>query len=312
MSSTGSPRGSRPTQLLAATTRRLAAAGITSAAAEARALLASVVDGELILAPDLDADQRARLDDRIAARLAGTPLQHVLGVMPFCHLELISDARALIARPETELLAAAAITELQRLAASRSAADPLLAIDLGTGSGALALALATSIDHLQVIAVDIDDDALALAADNVARYRDVLAERGSSVSLHRADLRALHLADLAISAGAHVVVANPPYLPDGEIPPADVTRDPARALFGGGADGMDLPRATVRTAARLLRTGGLALVEHHDSQGPAMRAAATAAGLIEPATHRDLAGRDRFASARARFTPEPISGKIEP
>ncbi|WP_250506375.1 N5-glutamine methyltransferase family protein [Bowdeniella massiliensis] len=304
MSSTASPRDSRPAaRLLPDLTARLAAAGLTSPAAEARALLTHVVAGELLLAPPLTGEQVERLERLVARRLAGDPLQHVLGEMAFCHLTLASDSRALIARPETELLAEAAVRELARMQAAGD--RPFLVADLGTGSGALALAIATRIPRTRVLACDIDSDALALAAVNTERYATELAAADSRVELIHADFTTWQA-----PAPLDLLVANPPYLPDGELPPADVTKDPRRALFGGGEDGMELPRATLGAAARLLAPGALAIIEHHDSQGEAMRRTAHAAGLTNIQTHRDLAGRERYLTVRCTVGAE--RGKIEP
>jgi release factor glutamine methyltransferase len=98
-----------------------------------------------------------------------------------------------------------------------------------------------------------------------------------------------------------VVVANPPYIPPDAVPVDLEVRDhdPARALYGGGADGLEVPRLVVAAAARLLRVGGLVVMEHGDEQGPAVRAlVGGAGGFADIATHRDLTGRDRYVTAR--------------
>ena len=98
-----------------------------------------------------------------------------------------------------------------------------------------------------------------------------------------------------------MVIANPPYIPPGARPvdPEVRDHDPALALYGGGRDGLEVPRAVAAAAARLLRVGGLLVMEHADVQGAAARAMVTATGAFEGAvTLPDLAGRDRMVVAR--------------
>ena len=100
---------------------------------------------------------------------------------------------------------------------------------------------------------------------------------------------------------ADVVVSNPPYVPDGMVPrdPEVQRYDPAAALYGG-PDGLDPMRAGVRTAARLLRPGGLLAVEHGEAQGAEVRGLLPGGAWRDPATHPDLTGRDRVTTARLR------------
>jgi release factor glutamine methyltransferase len=118
---------------------------------------------------------------------------------------------------------------------------------------------------------------------------------GSSVRLHAGDF-ADALGDLV--AAVDVVVSNPPYIPPGAIPrdPEVVAHDPARALYGSGADGLGEVRAVVATADRLLACGGLLVVEHADTQADAVLAL-LGEQWDEPRSHSDLAGRDRFVTA---------------
>ena len=98
-----------------------------------------------------------------------------------------------------------------------------------------------------------------------------------------------------------VVISNPPYIPDDAVPldPEVAGHDPHRALFGGGPDGLDLPGQVVAAAVRLLRPGGLFVMEHADVQGRAVRDLVDRTAAFDPATtHRDLTGRDRFLLAR--------------
>ncbi|MDR3069221.1 MAG: peptide chain release factor N(5)-glutamine methyltransferase, partial [Cellulomonas sp.] len=111
------------------------------------------------------------------------------------------------------------------------------------------------------------------------------------------------LADL--TGRVDVVVANPPYIPPDQVPvdPEVRDHDPDLALYGGGADGLDVPRAALAAAVRLLVPRGLLVMEHAEVQAPAVRAAAQAAGLVEVRTEPDLTGRPRAVVARAVGVP---------
>ena len=164
-----------------------------------------------------------------------------------------------------------------------------LVVDLCTGSGAIALAVADEVPEAVVHAVELAPAALAWAARNLA---------GSRVVLHEGDARA---ALPELDGTVDVVVANPPYIPDDGLvrDPEVLEHDPAEALWGGGPDGLDLMRGVVAAAARLLRAGGWLVVEHADVQGESVPAlVAAGAGWADVMDRHDLAGRDRFCTAR--------------
>ncbi len=228
-----------------------------------------------------DPAARAALDALLARRLAGEPLAYLLGSQPFRTLELQVDARVLIPRPETEELVDHALA-----LAPRARVD---ALDLGTGSGAIALALATERPEWRVSAVESNPDALALARANGAAL-------GAQVAWYGGEW-------FAPVAGArfHLVVANPPYVAEGdpELDPAVAAHEPAAALLAG-ADGLSDLRRIAADAPAHLHPGGHLLVEHGHRQGAAVRALFTEAGLTGVATERDLAGRERFTAGRRR------------
>jgi release factor glutamine methyltransferase len=265
---------------IARATARLAAAGIPSPRADAEELAAfvhGVKRSELHAVPDAAFD--ARFWEGIARREAGEPLQHITGRAFFRYLELRVGPGVFVPRPETELLAGAAIEAL-------SAGE--LAVDLCSGSGAVALAIAQEAPGVTVHAVELDPLALAWAERNVAAT-------GLPVTLHRGDVADPAL--LASLAGTvDVVTANPPYIPIGAGVEREVAEhDPPAALWGG-VDGLDVVRAVERAAARLLRPGGLVAVEHADAQGSSVPAVFR--GWSDVADHRDLAGRPRYTTAR--------------
>lgn len=223
----------------------------------------------------------------IRRRASREPLQHLLGRAWFRHVEVAVGPGVFVPRPETELVAGAAIDEALAIAAT---GRPPVVVDLGTGSGVIALSVAHEVPSASVHAVEVDDDALVWARRNC---------EGTRVALHRGDL-ADALGDVAELHGrVDVVVSNPPYIPPDGIPVEQEVRDhdPARALFGTGADGLGEIRAVVATAHRLLADKGLVVIEHADTQGPAVLGLLTS-GWLDAVDHVDLAGRPRYVTAR--------------
>jgi release factor glutamine methyltransferase len=145
------------------------------------------------------------------------------------------------------------------------------------------------------VAVELEPHAHAWARRNV----DAIAP--GRVDLRLGDAVGADAGVLADLAGTvDVLVANPPYIPAGMVPvdPEVAEHDPSAALYGGGEDGLVLPRAVVAAAAGLLRPGGLLVMEHADSQGAATRAIAGPPLWLDARTAGDLAGRDRVLLAR--------------
>lgn len=228
-----------------------------------------------------DAENYARLVDRRATRV---PLQHLTGVAHFRYLDLSVGPGVFVPRPETESVVQLAID------AARGLEHPLM-VDLGTGSGAIAGSLAHEVPGARVHAVELSDDAFPYAARNLAPL---------GVNLVQGDL-AHAFAEL--DGACDVVVSNPPYIPANAVPrePEARDHDPHMALYGGGADGMVLPRAAAATAARLLHPGGFFVMEHAEVQAAAMSAMFAASGDWEQVTtHLDLTGRDRATSGIRR------------
>ncbi|GAA3692522.1 peptide chain release factor N(5)-glutamine methyltransferase [Zhihengliuella alba] len=274
---------------------RLAAAGVPSARTDAELLAAHVLGvgrgriGALRLAGHvLAADDAERIDALVDERAARVPLQHLTGVAYFRHLELRVGPGVFVPRPETEELAGLAIEAAAAVIERRGSA---VVVDLGTGSGAVAAAVASELPAARVHAVELSEHAAAWAEQNLAPH---------GVELRLGDLRTA-FGDL--DGSVDVVVSNPPYIPDGAVPvdPEVREHDPSLALYGGGADGMELPRAVERTAARLLVPGGFVALEHAEVQEAAMQDMFRAAGAwTSVAGHRDLTGRPRCTSAVRR------------
>ena len=270
---------------------------------------------QLILAvpPRLPDGFEAALEPLVRRREAREPLQHIVGFAAFRHLSVRVQAGVFLPRPETEVVAQAAVDEVRRLSAG--GVEPLV-VDVCTGSGVLALSVAVEVPGSRVIAVDIDPAAVQLALSNastvlppeVTRSTPVERPLGAGFGWTGASAVRIEVGDVAdpgllaeFDGAVDVLIGNPPYIPDDGVPlereVAD--HDPPRALFGGGADGLDLPRRVVAAAVRLLRPGGLFVMEHADVQGATVRDLVDRSGAFEPAvTHRDLTGRDRFVLAR--------------
>jgi release factor glutamine methyltransferase len=305
-------RGSRLTvatwrELREQTERQLRALAVDAPDSEARWMIERVsgYDGvELVMSesePATDAAS-AHVDDMVARRARGEPLQYVLGEWQFLGLDLIVDRRVLVPRPETEVVAQAAIDEAARLGARRGPPEPWTVVDdafplvdLGTGSGALALALATSLPEVFVWATDASDDALAVARANLA---------GTGVAATRVRLASGSWFDALptdLRGRIRVIVANPPYIAEHEVPelPRDVIEwEPYGALVSGPT-GMESIAAIVAGAPEWLDAdGGALVVELAPHQAPDASARARAAGFHEVTIRVDLTGRDRVLVAR--------------
>ncbi len=273
----------------------LSAAGVDSPRADALALAAfalGVSRGEAERMLVLGAPGPPGLADLVAQRALRIPLQHLTGQAHFRQLTLLVGPGVFVPRPESELTAGLVIAHLQQLARMEpmgGGSGPIV-VDLGTGSGAIALSVAAEAPHAQVHAVERSDAAAAWAEQNIERL-------GLPVSLHRVDLREA-LPELA--GLVEVVVSNPPYIPPDAVPVQVEARehDPPEALYGGGPDGLDTPRAVIERAGLLLRPGGLFVMEHADVQGAAITQLLGAGPWSDVVDHLDLAGRPRVVTAR--------------
>lgn len=276
-------------RLVRGAAERLAAAGVPSPDFDAAELLAHVLGTTrpgLALVGEVTAEQRARYDDLVARRVAREPLQHLTGTAAFRHVELAVGPGVFVPRPETELLAGWGVEQATRVLAQ---GRPPVVVDLCTGSGAIALAVASEVPAARVHAVELSDDALAWAERNLS---------GSGVDLRHGDLQDA-FGDL--DGEVDVVLCNPPYIPldaYASVAPEARDHDPHLALFSGD-DGLAAMRVLERTAARLLRPGGVVGAEHADVQGEAAPAVFVATGRwADVRGHRDLAGRPRYLTAR--------------
>ena len=265
-------------------TMLLADAGIDSARYEAEELAAHLTGTERGRLPLIDSPDDTFFDRyhaAIAARSCRVPLQHITGTAAFGPLRLLVGPGVFIPRPETEAI-------LEWATAQHLPEAPVI-VDLCTGSGALAIALAQHWPEARLLGIDDSDAALEYARKNSA---------GTKVELLHADVtKPGLLTDL--DGQVDLVVANPPYVPDGAPVEPEVSHyDPSHAVFGG-ADGMTVINAIVRLAGRWLRPGGFFAVEHDDTTSSLTCELISGTELFDDVVAQtDLTGRPRFVTAR--------------
>src|SRR5262245_46440032 len=279
---------------------RTAAAKADATTWDARLLLAHALGG----ASPLALDPRLQLDPSVASRFAamwekrltGVPVQHLIGEWDFYGRPFRVDGRALVPRPETEVLLEQALKEAP--AARR-------VLDAGTGSGIIAITYLLERPEASSVALDISLDALALARENAMRHGV-----GSRLALVASDwLSALG------AARFDVVLSNPPYLAIGEsphLPPTVRDHDPRRALFAG-EDGLAAIRHLLATLPPYLEPGGLLVFEIGFGQGEAVRSEI----LTRPVwrflrIESDLEGIPRICLARLESAAERVQRTRKP
>jgi len=297
--------------LVAAAATKLAAAGSTSPRLDAELLLGHVlgVDRTGVIAAggaQVGPGLREVFAAAVARREAREPIAYIRGFREFHGLALASDARALVPRPETELLVDAAVTEVAgRLAGAPRAADslPLRIADVGTGTGAVALALLAALrrrrmdGQVAVLATDASPAALQLARENAVVHG--LADR---LEFAEADLLPDGL------SGLDLVCANLPYVKTADMATLapDLAWEPRSALDGGD-DGLDIIRRLLLRLPGVMARGGVALLEIGADQGVSV---VVAVGDALPGWRctvtADLAGLPRLA--RVEYGPHAERG----
>lgn len=276
-------------EVLSEASRKLSEAGVTSAKVDAELLAAhclgiSRADLSLLVATNKDFpdSQLEHFQIALARRVSRQPLQHITGVAPFRHLELEVGPGVFTPRPETEQLVGYALEKISGIA------RPLV-VDLCSGSGAIAISLATEVSGSEVFAVELSTDAFEYLSRNATHNglaQENLRNEDLQVSLSELDGR------------VDLVISNPPYIPNDAIP-IDLEvqlHEPSMSLYGG-ADGLDVVRQISVRAMKLLKSGGLLVMEHADTQSIAIGELLLAEGWLDVAAKADLAGKDRMISA---------------
>ena len=323
-------------QMYASVRSGLADAGVPEAAISARHIVATAAGcgaADVIAAPrtPMTARMVAHADAMTARRAEGEPLQYVLGSWGFRKLDLATDRRALIPRPETESVAGFAIEWLAAQVRTGRLRAPNVA-DLGTGCGAIALSVAYEIPSARVFATDSSPDALALTSENMAG----VGRAAARVSLHHGDWFGA-LVDVAVPAseswvpaaarasrpvGADAlrpvgnpelrerldaVIANPPYVAvDEELPDEVADWEPHDAVYAG-LDGLADLHRILHEARGWLAPGGLLVLECAPHQAAELAAAAVARGYESVRVERDLAGRERALVAQRGFDEPAVT-----
>jgi release factor glutamine methyltransferase len=253
---------------LAEAQRRLAEAGIDTPRVDAELLVAHVLGTTRSgVYADLERDVDGALEPLIVRRERREPLAYVLGEWGFRRLTLKTDARALVPRPETEIVVERALALLEGVEAPR-------VLDIGVGSGAIALSLKDERPEAHVVGVDVSLDAVSLARENAERL-------GLDVDLHVGDVA-------AAAEGWDLVVSNPPYVESLDGLQPELRHEPDLALLGTGFH---------REIARRARTKAL-VFEVGDEQADDVAAVLRSEGYEAVTITRDLSGKERVVEGR--------------
>lgn len=301
MISTSSSDSETVGSLLRHATETLRESGAESSRLDAELLLGHVLGvdrASLLAAPEarVGVDHVRQFHDAVARRSKGEPVAFIRGIKEFYGLAMSVDSRALIPRPETELLVELGLARLRYMLTERSrpaSGDPLLVWDVGTGSGAIVVAMAVEARRrgygrdVVFRATDSSADALAVATINAVSHG--VADQ---IEFAVADLT-----ELASPASADLLVANLPYVPSAAVPtlPVAASFEPPGAL-DGGADGLDVVRRLLAQLERSVSADGTALLEMGAGQADALQEAVsdTLPGWTVT-LHADLAGTQRVA-----------------
>lgn len=285
----------RVPSLLRSATQRLAEQPdlADQASSDARLLLAHVLGrtpSELALIDQIETGEQHQFWALVEQRATGVPVQHLTGRAWFRNVELAVGPGVFIPRPETEVMTGRALDLIAKLGADQPGRS-VRVVELCAGSGAISAAIADEAPTTQLHAVELSEAAYGFAAQNLS---------ATGVDLVLGDMAD---AFIELDGTVDIVVTNPPYVPleSWEQVPAQVRdHDPTLALFSG-LDGLDAMAVVARTAARLLRAGGVVLAEHAEVQHESVVDLFTATGdFAAVRDHRDLAGRWRFVEAVRR------------
>ena len=238
---------------------------------------------DVIAGVEIGTDQMERFNTLAARRASGEPLQYLEGTVDFGPIELWTDNRALIPRPETE----AVWDEARRMLGE--AGRGTVIVDLCTGSGAMALALKSVFPEARVFATDISEDALSLAKENAARL-------GMEIEFFHGDL--FDALPKSIYGRVDLLVSNPPYIEEGEWNdlPSDVRDHEPRQALVSGPEGTEILERISEDVYWWLGVGGWVLCEIGETQG--RRADELFGQWLDTEVRPDLTGRDRILVGR--------------
>jgi len=236
--------------------------------------------------------QQEQLDGIIARLLQQEPLQYILGSADFYGLKFKADSRALIPRPETEELVEWTVKSVMEKYLSNAAVRIL---DIGTGSGCIPITIKKYLPASDVWAIDISKDALDLATFNAQQLE---------VNLQFRQVNILREAQWVGLPQFHVIVSNPPYIPESEmnlVPEQVKAHEPHLALFVADEDPLVFYEAIAKFAWRQLLPEGLLFFECNEYNAPQVVALLEKKGFQEVELRQDLSGKDRMVRAKRRF-----------
>lgn len=284
------PRGEELAQVLTRATAALVQ--VPSPRVDAELLAAHLLHGgsraelqrALLMGEQLTPVQVAEYEVLVARRACREPLQYITGRAPFYRLELSVGPGVFVPRPETELLVEEALKVLS--ARADTAPGGSRVVDLCTGSGAIAAAVKSELPAAQVFAVELSEDAIPYARKNLEPLGVHLVQGDALTALTE------------LIGTFDAVLSNPPYIPPANVPadPEAALHDPDMALYGGGADGMQMPAAIAARAYELLTPGGFFMMEHDDTQEEAVAELLVRVGFERCYPVRDLNGRPRHSA----------------
>lgn len=231
--------------------------------------------------PVLDCEATDRYEAHVTRRSHGEPIAYIVGEKEFWSLPLLVGPEVLVPRPETELVVERALAHLPGGMRGR-------VLDLAAGSGAIALAIARDRPLCTVVGTDVSSAAVAIARENAVR-----------LGLANVEFRVGSWLAPVAGQSFDLVASNPPYIAEGDprVEPAVRRYEPHDALYSGPS-GLEALREIAGCSPAHLAPGGWLVVEHGDTQGPAVRALLEVAGFDSIATHRDLADRERCTEGR--------------
>ena len=228
----------------------------------------------------------------VARRANREPLQHIIGDTSFRGFIIKCDTRALVPRPETEMLVDMAKESLKGIE------NPFI-VEVGTGTAAISIACAKEIAGAKVLATDISEDALSLARENADANELGANAESSNLTFAQGDL----LDAVKVDQKIDCLIANLPYIPDGEkgkLQPEVDKFDPALALYGG-PDGLDLVRKLLAQTEGKLSAGAPILLEIGSEQAEALKNEAANYPWLEfSGIHKDYCGNIRFVSYKVK------------
>lgn len=235
-----------------------------------------------------------RFHTMVDRRSKREPLQHITGHAPFRYLDLKVGPGVFIPRPETELVVQEGIEWTTRHGMYRAKV-----VDLCAGSGAIGLAFATEVPGSEVWAVEKSERTAQWTRRNLDETTKRYPAIAGNYHLEIADATQTPTLN-QLDGTIDIVLTNPPYVPLADIPQQPEVRDydPDLALYGGSADGTLIPERIIARAAKLLKNGGLLVMEHDITQGERLSAFALSYGFSNVMVHNDYTGRPRYMTAK--------------